>query len=250
MTSCNNAHLNAEHTTGDPTGDPTEVALLQVAAGLDPRRGPLSDIKRLNVFHFDPALKLMSTVDERAGAVWVDTKGAPEALLPRCTTITTADGSLRTLEAPERAALAQRIDDYASRGLRVLGFAARQLAPSCAAPAKREDAEQDLSFVGLVAMLDPPRPEVAEAVAQCHSAGIRIIVITGDHPLTAAAVAHQVGIARETSTVVTGEQLEQMHDHELDALLREGNEVIFARSSPEAKLRITDALRPKAMSWR
>jgi calcium-translocating P-type ATPase len=242
MTSCNNAHLSAEQTSGDPT----EVALLQTGTRLDVRRGRPSDTRRLALFHFDPAVKLMSTVDERAGVVWVHTKGAPEALLPRCMTITTVDGTLRTLDAPERTALSQRIDGYASSGLRVLGFAARRLDPTRAAPVTRDDAERDLSFVGLVAMLDPPRPEVADAVAQCHSAGIRIIVITGDHPLTAAAVAHQVGIARETSTVITGEQLEQMHDQELDTLLREGNEVIFARSSPEAKLRITDALRAES----
>jgi magnesium-transporting ATPase (P-type) len=92
-------------------------------------------------------------------------------------------------------------------------------------------------------MLDPPRPEVADAVAQCHAAGIRIIVVTGDHGLTAAAVAQQVGIAGEQPTVVTGEQLAAMAEPELDTLLREGRELIFARTSPEAKLRIADALR-------
>ena len=219
------------------------MALLQVAAQLEAQHGSRPEPTRVTLFHFDPALKLMSTIDERSDAVWVDTKGAPEALLPLCTTITAADGTLRKLETAERTALATRIDDYASRGLRVLGFAERQLDPKHPVPAKRDDVEHGLSFLGLVAMLDPPRPEVAEAVTQCHKAGIRIIVITGDHPLTAAAIAHQVGIARESNVVVTGQELDRMHDHELDDLLAKGEEVVFARSSPEAKLRITDALR-------
>ena len=239
MTACNNANIDGDK----PSGDPTEVALLQVATQLGAHADRSTDSTRVTLFHFDPALKLMSTVDERAGVVWIDAKGAPEALLPLCTTITTSDGKLRKLDASERTALAKQIDSYASRGLRVLGFAARQLEPRCAAPLKRDDAERDLSFLGLVAMTDPPRPEVADAVARCHSAGIRIIVISGDHPLTAAAVAHQVGIGSETSPVITGEQLAKMRDHELDELLRNGDEVVFARSSPEAKLRITNALR-------
>ena len=92
-------------------------------------------------------------------------------------------------------------------------------------------------------MLDPPRPEVAEAVARCHQAGIRVIVITGDHPVTAAAIARQVGIGDHSSPVITGEELERIGDAELDALLREGREMVFARAAPEAKLRIAEALR-------
>jgi magnesium-transporting ATPase (P-type) len=92
-------------------------------------------------------------------------------------------------------------------------------------------------------MFDPPRPEVPDAVARCHEAGIRIIVVTGDHGLTAAAIARRVGIAREGPTIITGEELDRMSEDELDRLLREGRELIFARSSPEAKLRIADALR-------
>jgi calcium-translocating P-type ATPase len=241
MTACNNASIAVE----PPSGDPTEIGLLQAAERLGRGRPP-SAVTRITQFHFDPALKLMTTVDQRGDAVWIDTKGAPEALLPCCTTITTEEGTLRTLDDSERTMLAARIDGYASRGLRVLGFAARQLEPNAMPPATRADAEHCLSFLGLVAMLDPPRPEVAEAVAECHTAGIRIIVITGDHPLTAISIAHDVGIARDPSTVVTGAQLDEMHDLELDELLRKGEEVVFARSSPEAKLRITDALRAQS----
>ena len=132
---------------------------------------------------------------------------------------------------------------YAGQGLRVLAVAQRRLEPSAPVPEVREQAERGLCFLGLVAMSDPPRAEVADAVAACHEAGIRIIVITGDNGLTAAAIAHRVGIAGENPTIITGEQLDRLGEPELDRLLREHRELIFARSSPEAKLRIADALR-------
>jgi magnesium-transporting ATPase (P-type) len=135
------------------------------------------------------------------------------------------------------------VEDYASKGLRVLAVARRRLPDGSAPPERREDAERDLCLLGLVALFDPPRPEVAEAVARCHEAGIRILVVTGDYGLTAAEIARRVGIARDGVTVVTGPELDEMSERELDELLRQGEEVIFARTSPEAKLRIADALR-------
>lgn len=132
------------------------------------------------------------------------------------------------------------ISEYAQRGLRVLAVARRRCD---AIPERREDAERDLELLGLVAMFDPPRPEVADAVARCHTAGIRLIVVTGDHGLTAKEIARQVGIARNGTTVVTGAELEDMTEAELDELLRGDEELIFARSSPEVKLRVADALR-------
>ena len=185
----------------------------------------------------------MSTIDERAGSLWVDTKGAPEALVPLCTTTTDEEGGARELDDGDRQQLARRVDDYASRGLRVLAFASRALDGTAAIPERREQAEQDLCFLGLVALLDPPRPEVADAVARCHTAGIRIIVVTGDHPLTGAAIARTVGIVRDEATVITGEELDRLSEPQLDRMLREHDELIFARTSPEAKLRIADALR-------
>ena len=135
------------------------------------------------------------------------------------------------------------VEGYASQGLRVLAVARRRLPDGSAPPERREDAERDLCLLGLVALFDPPRPEVAEAVARCHEAGIRIIVVTGDYGLTAAEIARRVGIARDGATVVTGAELDEMSERELDELLRQGKELIFARTSPEAKLRIADALR-------
>ena len=127
----------------------------------------------------------------------------------------------------------------------MLAVARRTLPAGSAVPARREDAEQDLCLTGLVAMLDPPRPQVPAAIARVHRAGIRVHVVTGDNGLTAAAIARRVGIGTGTGgmKVVTGTELDAMTENQLDDLLGSGPEVIFARSSPEAKLRIADALR-------
>ena len=131
------------------------------------------------------------------------------------------------------------VDRFGALGLRVLAVGSRRLETI---PTARELVERELTFLGLVALLDPPRPEVAAAVASCHEAGIRIIVITGDYGPTALQIAHQVGIARHSATVITGEELAELSERELDLLVRESGELIFARSSPEAKLRVAHAL--------
>ena len=241
MVACNNAHQDgARHWTGDPT----ELALLEAADAMGVRLTEEErDRQRAGEFHFDPARKLMSTLDRRNGTLKVDVKGAPEALLSRCTTVTTPDGGMGPLDDDSRRVVTDQVDAYAAAGLRVLAFAVRSVSDGASAPNDRDDAERDLSLVGLAAMLDPARPEVVDAVARCHSAGIRIIVVTGDHPLTAAAIARSVGIGGHEAPVVTGEELDQMGDGQLDELLGAGTEIVFARTSPEAKLRIADALR-------
>ena len=156
----------------------------------------------------------------------------------------------RPLTDADRATVLAVLERYASQGLRVLAVARRRLPAGASRRRPREDAERELCLLGLVALFDPPRPEVADAVARCHDAGIRIVVVTGDYGLTAAEIARRVGIARDGAAVVTGEELEAMGEPTLDALLREARELIFARSSPEAKLRIADALRARARSSR
>jgi calcium-translocating P-type ATPase len=233
MAACNNARLEEG---GEIAGDPTEAAMLATALALG---GGGSRSRRLAEFHFDPSLKRMATVDTEAGRLWVNVKGAPEAVLDRCGQIRSAAGTV-PLDPDRLAVLRAAVDSYADAGLRVLAVARRE---TDARPASREDAERDLTLLGLVAMYDPPRPEVAAAVARCHEAGIRIIVVTGDHPRTAAAIAKRIGIARGEPTAITEEELERMSEAELDAKLRGSRELIFARSTPEAKLRIADALR-------
>ena len=238
MADCNNARIEG----GEPSGDPTEVGLLEAAAALGANAEAESrEQRRVRLFHFDPVLKRMATVDRRDAGLWVNVKGAPEAILPCCDSIATEAGE-RSMSRADRAEIEARVDDLARGGLRVLAVAHRSLGRG-PAPELREEAERGLTFLGLAAMLDPPRAEVAGAVESCHEAGIRIIVITGDHGMTAAAVARQVGIGRGAEPpVVTGDEVDAMSDAELDALLDGGDELIFARSSPEVKLRIADAL--------
>ena len=237
---CTSANVD-EADPASATGDPTETALLLVAGNLGADVGtPTREQSRRAVFHFDPSLKLMSSIDKVDGAVWVHTKGAPESVLACCTTILQPDGTTRPLDDEARKCVERTVIHQAGAGLRVLAVARRPVTTS-KLPATRDDAEADLCLVGLVSLLDAPRPEVAGAVARCHQAGIRIMVVTGDHGLTAQAVAHRVGIRADL--VVTGLELDQMSDAELDRVLCENDEIIFARNSPEAKLRIADALK-------
>ena len=237
MAACSNADLDGGF------GDPTELAMLAAASelGADVSVAERERTRRRQ-FHFDPSLKLMSTVAVAEGGLRIDVKGAPEALLPRCTSVIWDDGRERPIGASEREEVERLVADRAGQGLRVLGVATRS-ADEAALPERREQAETDLCLLGFVAMLDPPRAEVPAAVARCHAAGIRIVLVTGDHGLTAAAIARRVGIAGDQPTIVTGQELDRMPDEDLDRLLREGEELIFARSSPEAKLRIAEALR-------
>ena len=236
----------AELGVGDvgPVGDPTELALL-LFAQLCGRALPAQErtANRRQIFHFDTHLKRMSTLDSEASGLVVSTKGAPEFVLDLCTTVLSADATTATLDDPMRAQVDAFVATAASSGLRVLAIATRALTGGDGATISRDDIERDLCLVGLVAMIDPPREEVAEAIALAHKAGIRIHVVTGDNGLTAAEIARQVGIGKAGAKIVTGVELDAMDEHALDALLQSGAEIVFARSSPEAKLRITDALR-------
>ncbi|WP_269854719.1 cation-translocating P-type ATPase [Streptomyces sp. RPT161] len=238
---CNNARLTPGE---EPSGDPTEVAVLLAARALGAETDAAHrEGKRRWQFHFDPELKLMSTIDRDGDRLVVHTKGAPEALLPHCTTLLGPQGCPVPLDAAHHDLITAQVNAFATNGLRVLALAERPLPAGIRPPHRRADAEHELCFVGLIAMLDPPRPEVAEAVARCRTAGIRVIVITGDHPLTAAAIARRVGISGDSPTTVSGEQLDRLTEPELAQLLSSEPDIIFARASPEAKLRIADALR-------
>ncbi|MET7402440.1 cation-transporting P-type ATPase [Dactylosporangium sp. NPDC005572] len=233
---CTNASLDPD------TGDPTEVAILHAAAALGvPLDAAACRSGQCRQFHFDPGLRRMSTVDRLADGLRLHAKGAPEEVLALCTAVADAGGD-RPLTAADRAATTAAVTELAARGLRLIAVADRRLSGD-AVPQRREDAERDLTLLGVVAMFDPPRPEVPGAVARCHSAGIRLMVVTGDNGLTAAEIARRVGIATEETRVVTGAELDAMPEPELDRLLTGHRELVFARSSPEAKLRIADALR-------
>jgi calcium-translocating P-type ATPase len=237
---CNNAHLESD---GQSTGDPTEVALLMAAQTLGVQIDAASrEHRRSHQYNFDAQRKLMSTLDTDESNDWLHTKGAPESVLPQCTAVLSPDGEQRPLEQAERERVTGQVESFAGQGLRVLALARRSL-PRGAQPPGREDAERDLCFLGLVTMRDPPRAEVLDAVARCHCAGIRIVLITGDHPLTAAAIARQVGIGGEDPLVVNAQAFDHLHEQEVKDILAGGREVIFARASPETKLQIAEALR-------
>lgn len=237
---CTTARLAGRH------GDPTELALVELAragVGADQAFEAHRDTERRALFRFDPRIKLMTVASPCDGAVALHTKGAPEEVLVRADTILDATGGETPLEAGDRTAVMHAIGRLADRGLRVLAVARRSLPAGQPPPARREDAEQHLCLLGLVAMTDPLRPEVPRSIDLAHRAGITVHVVTGDNGLTAAAVAGQAGIGHRGGRIVTGNELDAMSDDRLDALLSGDEEMIFARSSPESKLRIADALR-------
>ncbi len=246
---CNSATLTrADDGSWSRSGDPSESALLLAAAqlGVDvPARQAGRDERRRRSFAFDARLKRMATLDaEPGGEMTIHAKGAPLELLERCTSRRAADGGEAPLDAAARATIQAAFERFASDGLRVLGFADRP-APdiSLERADDRDAAESGLCFLGMIAMRDPLRPQVPAAVADCHRTGIRIIVISGDDGLTAGAIAREAGIVGEHAQIVTGPKLDAMIDSELDETLRDSPQLIVARSSPEAKLRIVDGLR-------
>lgn len=217
-------------------GDPTETALLAAAqdAGVDVARLRQAT-HLLEEYPFDDARKRMSVLCERNGERWVLTKGAPETVLAVSSQVL-ANGRPEALDAARQQELQAALDQLVGRGLRVLAFAERRLAPD-ERPGLAA-AEWDLCLVGLAGLEDPPRPEAPAAVAALRAAGVRVLMLTGDHPATARAIAAQVGI--DAGRVVIGRELEGTTDAELTRLA--GTASVFARIAPEHKLRIVRAL--------
>jgi len=237
VTSCNNAEIA---TDGTERGDPTELALLHLARDLGAEH-PTTGSSRVAQFHFDPVLRRMSTIDSTTAGLRVSVKGAPEAVVPRCTAVA-VEGGDRPFGDDEPARELAIVRDWASDGLRVLAIASRNLGEAEDTEIARDDAERDLTLLGFVALIDPPRAEVPAAVARCHDAGVRLLVVTGDHGLTARHIAEQVGIGQAGLRVVEGAEVEQMPERDLEILLAGGEEIVFSRSSPETKMRIADVL--------
>jgi Ca2+-transporting ATPase len=240
---------------GKPVGDPTEVAIFVAAneaLGFD-TAGSRSDAPehaaaqalaaahpRIAELPFDSERKRMTTLhasgERSGGALLAFTKGAPESVLPCCTTQLVGDRPA-PLEAQAIFAEAERL---AAAGQRVLAFAYRAWPRG---ETLAEDAESDLCFLGLVGLIDPPRREAAEAVRTCRAAGIVPVMITGDHPATARAIAREIGIVGDGATVLTGRDLLHMPDAELAARATEVR--VYARVDPEQKIRIVEALKQR-----
>jgi calcium-translocating P-type ATPase len=240
---CSNARL-LPPTDRDPwrvLGDTTEGALL-VAAGkagvvlaAEERAAP-----RQMEFPFDSARKLMTTIHRASGRHEAYVKGAPQELLARCVAAEW-QGDLRPLDDALRAEIGRANDDMARPGLRVLAVATRTVDGAGVA---QDVAESGLTLLGLVGMLDPPRPEVTDAVDACRRAGIRIVMVTGDYALTAEAVARRVGIVRDDAAprVISGAELTAMDDTALDEAVKAPDELLLCRVSPEHKMRVVAAL--------
>src|SRR5271166_594866 len=239
----NNAVLQKREGRWTLQGDPTEGALLVAArkAGLDAcsleNRFP-----RIGETPFSSERKLMSTVHadaEKPGRALVFVKGAPDVLLDRCSRELVGEEAQPLSEA-RRGEISKLNEDLARQALRTLGVAFRPLSIGAAEAGEiSEGFERDLVFVGLIGMIDPPREEAKEAVARARTAGIRSMMITGDHPMTAAVIAQELGIAND-GRVVTGAEIEHMTDDILTEKVK--NVSVYARVNPEHKLRIVRAL--------
>jgi Ca2+-transporting ATPase len=233
----NNDARRDEH--GAVIGDPTEVALYEAAARVGYDGVELAKtMPRLDEVPFDSERKLMSTLHRDNSGYVLYTKGAPESLLPRCVEQWSASGA-QPLAVDDIMAEAERM---AARGLRVLALAWRPLAERPASP-DSDLLESQLCFLGLVGLMDPPRPEAREAVDLCRSAGIVPVMITGDHPATAKAIAVRLGIAEADSEVLTGQDLAAMSAEEFERRVESVR--VYARVAPEQKIKIVRALQDK-----
>ncbi len=241
MALCNDTHIDAE---GKTVGEPTETALAEYALKLLDNAGLKQKNPRIGEAPFDSVRKMMSTVHRMGdGNIVQYTKGAPDVVLERCAYYLDG-GEAREMTDAFRTAVAQQNKRMAGKALRVLCAACRRYD---AAPASYEpDAlEQDLIFVGLTGMIDPVRPEVTDAITQCRQAGIRPVMITGDHRDTAAAIAMELGIISEPGEAITGTQLDAIADEELVSSV--GDYSVYARVQPEHKLRIVEAWKKNGM---
>ncbi|WP_135547526.1 calcium-translocating P-type ATPase, SERCA-type [Paenibacillus cymbidii] len=220
-------------------GDPTEGALVVLGAKAGISRQSLEPhYARKAEFPFDSERKRMSVVASQPGGAIICTKGAPDVLLPLCSYILWDDKVIPFTNTLRQKVMAAS-EGMAKAALRVLGFAYRDAKPGESLD-DEETAESQLVFVGLAGMIDPPRKEVREAIATCKKAGIRTVMITGDHQATAEAIARQLGMLPPGAQSMTGRQLAAMDDAELDAAV--DNVYVYARVSPEHKLRIVKSL--------
>ena len=225
-------------------GEPTEAALVAYALTLDLNKNDLSKNEpRVAEAPFDSMRKMMSTVHSKDGAYIQYTKGAPDEVLKCCTKIL-KDGKVRDITEADRTEILKKNKEYADRALRVLACSFKELSeiPADQSP---EALEKDLVFCGLVGMIDPVRPEVKAAIEECRTAGIRPIMITGDHKDTATAIAMELGIIDNPDAAITGAQLNEISDEDFEKDVEKYS--VYARVQPEHKVRIVNAWKKRGM---
>ena len=237
---CNDSRLN-RNDRWEIFGDPTEGALLVSAGKAGFNKTELeSQFLRLDEIPFDSERKCMTTIHRINEENTAYIKGAPDVILDNCRYIS-INGQVKELTGEERKKILDANHEMANRALRVLGFAYKLLTEEYTI--EPEEVERDLTFIGLQAMIDPPREEVRESITKCKSAGISTVVITGDHKLTAIAITKELGMFKEGDKALSGEELDKLSDDELDEIVE--SVVICARVSPEHKVRILSALKKR-----
>jgi len=239
-TLCNDSRLN-HNERWEIFGDPTEAALLVSAGKAGFKKSEMENLyPRIDEIPFDSERKCMTTIHRINEENIAYIKGAPDVILNNCKYIS-IDGQVKDITGENKKDILDVNQEMANRALRVLGFACKSLTEKYTP--EPEEVEKDLTFIGLQAMIDPPREEVRESIVRCKSAGISTVVITGDHKLTAIAITKELGLFKEGDKALSGEELDKLSDDELDEIVE--NIVICARVSPEHKVRILSALKKK-----
>lgn len=245
----NNAQLDRTEGAWGIQGDPTEAAFLVAARKGRTAPGRMARFERRGEVPFTSERKMMSTLhrDTGDGHLAMMAKGAPDVLLERCTHVQVGDRVV-PLDAERRAAALDAVEELSGQAYRTLGVAYREIAASGSpfddsgfeASGFDDSAEHDLVYLGVAGIIDPPRDEARTAVAEAHSAGVRTVMITGDHPTTATRIAADLGIVGPDARAVTGAELEELDEAALEQTVAEVS--VYARVAPEHKLRIVDAL--------
>lgn len=234
---CNNSYISRKGKTVTFSGDPTETAIFSAAYDSGEKVFSLDkDYPRVHENPFSSERKMMSTVNSFDGLFRLTVKGAPDVVLPRCTHVI-INGKVTEITATLKRRISMQNEQMAIDALRVIAVAYR------VSTGASDNEENRLIFAGLIGMTDPPKPEAAKAVATCKKAGITPVMITGDHIVTACAVAKKLGILEDGFRAVTGSELDEMSDEKLAEII--GNCRVFARVSPEHKVRIVKAFRAK-----
>ncbi len=241
MALCTDVNLDDD---GNLVGEPTEMALVAYSMSLGMNKNELlKSAPRVGEAPFDSNRKMMSTIHKTADGILQFTKGAPDEILKHCTRIF-KDGEVSPLTDADRDAVLKKNKEFADRALRVLACGYKQL--SCVPEDQSPDnIENELVFCGLVGMIDPVRPEVKAAIEECRGAGIRPIMITGDHKDTAVAIALELGIIKDKSEAITGAELDDISDEDFKEKVTQYS--VYARVQPEHKVRIVNAWKSRGM---
>jgi len=218
-------------------GDPTEGAIMVFGAKMGERKDKMNQVhRRIQEIPFDSDRKMMSTYNSHGENIIMNTKGAPDAIISRCSSVF-IDGALVPMSEAMKEQLTKQNEEFAAQALRVLAFAYKRYEDVNAI----DNVEDNLTYVGMMCMIDPPRDEVRESVEKCHTAGINVKMITGDHKISASAIAKILGIIEEGDEVLDGSALNSLSNEELIEKVRTVN--VFARVSPEHKVRIVTAIK-------